>query len=55
VALYDAGRDMGSSARSLHAIRDAYGQSVRNFVATGVDLSKIWGEETKYWGKGGNK
>jgi len=45
---YDDGRDMGqkirSSARSLHAVY-VYGQSVGNSVATGVDLSKYWGEQ----------
>src|SRR6218665_2207405 len=39
------GQTIKSSARSLHAIRDAYGQSVRNSVASGVDLTKIWGTQ----------
>ena|SRR6218665_3599371 len=37
------GQKIRSSARSLHAIRDAYGQSFRNSIATGVELPKILG------------
>ena len=45
------GQKIRSSARSLHAVRDIYGQYVGNSVATGVDLSNIMGVGTKYWGK----
>src|SRR6218665_4008663 len=38
------GQKIRSSARSLHAVY-VYGQSVGNSVATGVDLSKYWGNK----------